>query len=43
MRIQNPSLKCGAHGSLEMQDWKNRQKLAVWAPWHKFARLYLRN
>jgi len=30
-------------GSLEMQDPKNRQKVATWAPSHKFVGLYLRN
>jgi len=28
------SLQCAARGSLEMQDGKNRQKFAVWAPSH---------
>jgi len=31
------------HGSLEMQDPKNRQKVAIWAPSHNFVDLYLRN
>jgi len=26
-----------------MQDPKNRQKIAIWAPSHNFVRLYLRN
>jgi len=26
-----------------MQDPKNRQKLAIWAPSHNFVGLYLRN
>jgi len=26
-----------------MQDQKNRQKLAIWAPYHNFVGLYLRN
>jgi len=26
-----------------MQDPKNRQKVAIWAPSHKFVELYLRN
>ena len=33
---------CAVRGSLEMQDRKNRQKLAVWAPSHNFVWLYLR-
>jgi len=36
-------MKCAASGSLEMQDPKNRQKLAIWAPLQNFVRLYLRN
>jgi len=35
--------ECAAHGSLEMQDTKNSQKFAIWAPSHNFVRLYLRN
>jgi len=30
-------LKCDAHGSLEMQNPKNRQKWAIWTPSHKFV------
>jgi len=26
-----------------MQDQKNRQKIAIWAPSHNFVGLYLRN
>jgi len=29
--------------TLEMQDPKNRQKVAIWAPSHNFVGLYLRN
>jgi len=43
VRIQNVGLKCAARGSLAMQDRKNCQKLAVWAPSHNFVGLYLRN
>jgi len=43
VRIQNAGLKCAARGSLEMQDPKNRQKFAIWAPSHIFVGLYLRN
>jgi len=43
MRIYNAGLKCAARGSLEMQDPKNRQKLAIWAPSHNFVGLYLCN
>jgi len=32
VRIWNAGLKCTARGSLEMQDAKNRQKIAVWTP-----------
>jgi len=38
-----PGLKCAAHGLLEMQDAKSRQKGAIWAPSHNFVGLYLRN
>jgi len=40
---QSACLKCAARGSLEMQDAKNRQKLAIWAPSHNFVGLYLHN
>ena len=43
LRIQNAGLKCAVRGSLEMQDPKNRQKLATWGPSHNFVGLYLRN
>jgi len=42
VRIQNAGLKCAARGSLKIQDAKNRQKFAIWAPSHKFVGLYLR-
>ena len=34
---------CYAHGSLEIQDAKTPQKIAIWAPSHKFVGLYLHN
>jgi len=43
VRTSNAGLKCAARGSLEMQDPKNRQKFAIWAPSHNFVGLYLRN
>jgi len=43
VRIYNACLTCAARGSLEMQDPKNRQKMAIWAPSHNFVRLYLFN
>jgi len=42
VRIYNAGLKRAARGSLEMQDAKNRQKIAIWAPLHNFVGLYLR-
>jgi len=36
-RIYNLGLKCAARSSLEMQDPKNRQKLAIWAPSHAIS------
>jgi len=36
-------LKRAARGSLEMQDAKNCQKFAIWAPSHNCVGLYLRN
>jgi len=32
-----------ACGSLKIQDAKNRQKFAIWAPSHNFVGLYLRD
>ena len=43
VQIQNAGLKCAVPGSLEMQDAKNSQKFAIWAPSHNFVGLYLRN
>jgi len=43
VRIQNAGLKCAAHGSLEIQDAKMTQKIAICAPSHNFVGLYLRN
>jgi len=43
VRIYNAGLKCAAHGSLEMQDAKMTQKIAICAPSHNFVGLYLRN
>jgi len=39
VRIQNAGLKYAARGSLEMQDPKNRQKFAIWAPSYNFVGL----
>ena len=41
VRIQNAGLKYAAHGSPKMQDAKNRRKIAIYAPSHKFVGLYL--
>jgi len=43
VRIQNAGLKCAARCSLEIQDAKMTQKIAIWAPLHKFVGLYLPN
>jgi len=43
VQIQNAGLKRAARGSLKIQDAKNRQKVAIWAPSHNFVELYLRN
>jgi len=43
VRIYNADLKFAASGSLEMQDVKMMQKIAIWAPSHNFVGLYLRN
>jgi len=43
VRIKNAGLKRAARGSLEMQDAKNCQKFAIWAPLHNFVGLYLCN
>jgi len=36
-------MKGAARGSLKMHDPKKSLKIAIWAPSHKFAGLYLRN
>jgi len=36
-------LKRAAHGSLQIQDAKNRQKFTICAPSHNFVELHLRN
>ena len=41
--IQNAGLKRAARSSLEMQDAKNSQKVAIYAPSYNFVGLYLRN
>jgi len=43
VRIKNAGLKCAARGSLEIQDAKMTQKIAISAPSHKFVGLYLCN
>jgi len=43
VRIWNACLKPGARGSLKIQDAKMTQKNAIWASWHNFVGLYLRN
>jgi len=43
VRIKDAGLKHAACGSLKMQDAKNRQKFAIWAPSHNFVGLYLSN
>jgi len=43
VRIQNAGLKCAAHGSLEIQDAKVTQKIAICAPSQNSVGLYLRN
>jgi len=43
VRIEAAGLKRAAHGLLEIQDAKNRQKFAICAPSHNFVWLYLRN
>ena len=42
VRISGAGLKRAACGLLQMQDAKNRQKFAIWAPSHNFVGLYLR-
>jgi len=43
VQILTACLKYAAYGSLEMQDPKNRQKCAIWAPSHNFVGRYLRH
>jgi len=40
VQMSNAGLKCAARGSLEMQDPKNGQKFAIWAPSHNVVGLY---
>ena len=42
VRIWNACLKCAALSSLEIQDAKTTQKIAICTPSHKFLELYLR-
>jgi len=37
VRIENAGLKCAARGSLETQNPKTHQKIAIWAPLHNFV------
>jgi len=41
VQIKDAGLKRAACGSLKLQDAKNRQKFAIWAPSHNFVGLYL--
>ena len=43
VRIYNAGLKCAAWSSLEIQDAKMMQKIAICAPSNNFVVLYLRN
>jgi len=43
VQIYDTGLKRAARDSLKIQDPKNRQKFAIWAPSHNFVWLYLRN
>jgi len=43
VRIYNAGLKYAARGTLEIQDAKNCQKFAIWAPSHNFVGLYFPN
>jgi len=43
VRIYDARLQRAARGSLKIQDAKNCQKIAIWAPSNNFAGLYLRN
>jgi len=42
VQISNAGLKCAARGSLEIQDAKMTQKIAICGPSHNFVGLYLR-
>jgi len=42
-QIYDAGLKRAARGSRKIQDAKNRQKFAIWAPPPHFVGLYLRN
>jgi len=37
MRIYDAGLKRAARSSLQIQDAKSRQKIAIWAPSHNFV------
>ena len=43
VQIYDAGLNHAARASLEMQGPKNHQKVAIWAPLHRFVELYLRN
>jgi len=43
VRLSDAGLKHAARGSLKIQDAKNHQKIAIWAPSHDFVELYLCN
>jgi len=43
VRIWGAGLKRAARSSLKIQDAKNCQEFAIWAPSHNFVGLYLRN
>jgi len=43
VRIWNAGLKCAAGGSLEIQDAKMTQKIAICTPLHNFVGLYVCN
>jgi len=40
VQIYNAGLKRVARGSLKIQDAKNRQKVAIWAPFYNFVGLH---
>jgi len=43
VQIYDAGLKRAARGLPKIQEAKNRQKFAIWAPSHNFVGLYLRN